>query len=200
MAPKDKDVFAIYLGYQEQNAGRESVIIHNNTFSFTGKTPYMVVYANRWGDITLTNNRFRNPWMLLKCNKRNGTILIRDNELIIDDVHSNGNESIIWISGDNKQPVIIKDNLFSFLNSEFGILVNGSNYKFVGNRVSLVGSSLQSLLRGSETDIEVRENSFSIDDGTRLLRGSIIGEKESSKIIVKDNSFDNRRINLLIKK
>ena len=200
ISPKEKETYAIYLGYQEQNGGRESVIIQNNTFSFSGKTPYMVVYANRWGDITLSNNILRNPWMLLKCNKRNGSILIQNNEVMIDNVHGNGNESFILISRDNGQPVIIKDNLFTFYNSKSGILVNGSNYRFIGNRVTLTKSSFQSLLRGAETDIEAKGNSFSIDNSTRLLRGSIVGEKESSRIKLKDNRFEKRKMNLLMKK
>ena len=138
--------------------------------------------------------------MLLKCNKRNGSILIQNNEVMIDNVHGNGNESFILISGDNGQPVIIKDNLFTFYNSKSGILVNGSNYRFIGNRVTLTKSSFQSLLRGAETDIEAKGNSFSIDNSTRLLRGSIVGEKESSRIKLKDNRFEKRKMNLLMKK
>lgn len=186
-APSKKDKYSIYLGYREENEGCESVVIHDNTFSFVGEANYTVIYANRWGDLTLTNNEFINPTRLLRCNKRTGSVTIKKNVVRINDVKEEAEDNFIGIYGSEKYPAEIVDNEFVVNNSQIGTFVLGSNYSFIGNKIVLNNSSLQALLRGKNTNMEIVDNSISIDEKTKICQEAIVGEKASSKIVVKGN-------------
>ena len=190
--PRENNAYAIYLGHREKNGDCESVIIRNNTFSFTGKANYMAIYANKRGDIILENNTFNNSTVLLKCDKRQGTVIIQGNVVSMDHVQGRPKDNIILVSGDNGRPVIICDNEITISHSVTGNLINGSNYCFNNNRVILHNSSIQALLRGAETRIEAKKNSFSIEEDVRLSKNAVVGERESSMIKIEDNRFEER--------
>lgn len=184
---KDKYVFAIYLGHYDNVI--ESVIIRNNTFYFNGKTNYMAVYANQWEDLSLTGNVFNNLTKLLKCNNRNGRVVIKDNTFTIEAVKGSSEDCFIEIKGNGKYQAVIESNKFVFNNSTLGILLRGSNFRFGENQVLLNKSSLQALLHGSNTEIEVVNNTFTIDQSTVIRRKALIGVKETPNTIINGNVF-----------
>ena len=197
---KEKYAFAIYLGHREKEGVDESVIIHNNSFSFTGRANYMAVFANRWGDVVLSNNTFQNPTVLIKYDKRFGTATIQGNHITLDNVKGKPQDAVIMVSGDNGQQVAVINNAFSITNSVTGKLVNGSNYCFYDNIITLKNSTLQALLRGADSRIEVLNNSFSIDNVTTISNNAVVGEVESSKTWVENNVIIGRQIDQQLKK
>lgn len=190
--PSEKTKYSIYLGYHKENEGRESVVIHDNTFSFMEEVNYTAIYANRWGDLTLTNNEFNNPTKLLKCNKRAGAVTINNNIIRVDRIKEESKDTFISIYGTERHPAEINNNEFFITNSQIGTFVMGSNYSFKGNKMVLNNTSLQVLLRGKNTPIEVVDNTISIDEKTKIFQEAIVGEKASSKIVVKGNLVTGR--------
>jgi hypothetical protein len=197
--PSEKTKYSIYLGYQEENEGRESVVINDNTFSFMEEVNYTAIYANRWGNLTLTNNEFNNPTKLLRCNKRQGVVTINNNIIRVDKIKEQFEDNFIGIYGSELYPAEINNNEFFVTNSKIGTFILGSNYSFNGNKIVLNKTSLEALLRGKNTHMEVVDNTISIDKKTKICQEAIVGEKASSKIVVKDNLITDRCIREFLK-
>lgn len=159
--------YAIYLGYHGQDVGKGSVLITHNTFSFIREQNYMAVYANRWGDLTFSNNTLINPAVLLKCNKRNGTVVIQGNVIRIE---NGSNVNLIMLTGDSGCPAIINNNDFLLTNSSINNLVNGTNYQFIGNQVLLKQSSFKLMFRGCDTPNVTSVNDIVIDGSSSVIK------------------------------
>lgn len=170
---RNKDAFAIYLGHRIQDDISESVEIRDNTFSFTGKSNYMVVYANQWGDVTVSNNSIYNPTKLIKCNKRNGRVIIKDNAITIDNVHGFSDDNFIEIKGECKYKADISNNIIIISNSTMGNIVNAVNYRFCNNQIKATGSSLQTILKGKQTNYSAVNNNISLDKRTTIIKEQV---------------------------
>lgn len=197
--PSKKSYYSIYLGYSEENEGCESVVIHDNTFSFKEEANYTVIYANKWGDLTLTNNEFINPTRLLRFNKRAGAVAIKNNVIRINKIKAEAGDDFIGIYGSEKHHAEIVNNEFFVTNSQIGTFVLGSNYSFKGNKIVLNNSSLQALLRGKNTSMEIVDNRISIDGKTKIRQEAVVGEKAASKIVVKRNLITGRSLRDFLK-
>lgn len=169
-SPQDNYSYAIYLGHKDNDNIKESAIIRNNTFFFTEKNNYMAVYANRWGDLIMTDNTFNNPTKLLKCNNRDGEVLIKNNTITLNRIQGSNVDNFIEITGSSKYPAIISNNIITLTNSSSGRLVKGSNYCFYSNTVSLKNTKLQTLLQGNDTDLKDGNNSISIDKTSKVTK------------------------------
>lgn len=197
---REKYAFGIYLGHRDQERTKESVIIRNNTFSFTGKSNYMAIYAYKWGNIILENNIFLNPTVLIKYDKRYGEAIIRGNSVTLQNVKGNSKDCFIMFSGGNGQQVSIINNEFLLSNSFTGKFVQGSNYCFNDNIITMRNSSMEAMLRGTDTRIEAINNSFLIDENSKISNGAIVAEPESQKIRVENNTVKEGRLNNLLRK
>ena len=127
----------------------------------------MVIYANRWGDISLTNNIFHNPKVLIKCNNREGSIHIQHNQIVIDGIY-NKSDGFMMLTGKEGGYVSICHNEITIGNSILGFMVKGSNIDFMENRVKLINVSMQSLYMSSEDKTKVCNNHISIDKDSRI--------------------------------
>ena len=166
---QDNCSYAIYLGHHDDSI-KESVIIKDNTFCFSEENKYMAVYANKWGDLALTGNRFFNPTKLLKCNNREGVIQVNNNIITLNRVQGSSVDNFIELSGPESPQAIISNNDISLTNSSSGRLVKGSNYCFYSNNVILKNSTLKTLLQGNGTDLKNGNNSISIDNSSKITK------------------------------
>lgn len=192
--PIEGDSYCIYLGHHTQDSGKESIVIQHNYFSFTGKSGYMAVYANSWGSMILEGNTFLNPNKLLKCNKREGNVYVKDNIVVLDEVLGKEEDIFISLSYGDGFVADINNNDFSITSTKTGLLVSGSSYRFVNNSLNLNKSSMNSLLRGNNTQITAIGNSLSIDNESTIRREGIVGELLTEKLEIRDNTFHNRKI------
>lgn len=166
----DNCSYAIYLGPCNNDSIKKSVIIKDNTFCFPEENNFMAVYANKWGDLALTGNRFINPTKLLKCNNREGMILVKNNIITLNSVRGSDVDNFIELSGSESPQAIISNNVISLTNSSSGRLVKGSNYCFYSNNVTLNNSTLKTLLQGNDTDLKDGNNMISIDNSSKIKK------------------------------
>lgn len=188
-APGENIAYAIYLGHHNENSGNEIAWISNNSFSFPHTSNYMAVYANRWGNLYVVKNNIKNPQRILKVNNREGELIIKNNVIYADGLGANTSNVFIEISSGGAIPAQISDNEFGIKNVVLGKLVQGSNYVFDNNKVNLVNVNMQSFLGGSGTNIKAVNNTIEIDKESTIIKRVLIGEKSSSKIIIKGNTI-----------
>lgn len=192
--PSEDIAYAIYLGHHNENSGNESARISNNIFSFDSMSNYMAIYANRRGNCSIENNTFYYPQKLLKNNNREGYLNFKNNRVLIENQQGKTNDNLIEIASSGGNIAIVDGNEFNIINSVTGKLVNGSNYQFNNNKMSIVNSTLQSILKGAETMIEVKDNEFSISEESIIIRNVIVDENNSSSIIVDGNRVMGRKL------
>lgn len=188
----DNEAYAIYLAHHDANSGSEEATIRNNTFSFPRGSNYMAVYANRRGDLSIDDNTFENPRKLIKNNNREGCMIIKNNNIIVENQNGKATDNFIEIGAGESKPARICDNEFIVKDAILGVLVRGLNYSFSGNTIRLQNASIQTFLRGENTTIEAVNNTISIDNKTVITKGVIVGETASSKIKTKDNTIKGR--------
>lgn len=186
--------YAVYLGHHVENDGEESAKISNNTFSFPSTSNYMAIYANRRGNCTIENNTFQNPQKLLKNNNREGNLIFQNNRVFFENQQGQTNDNLIEITSAGGTFAIVERNEFIIINSVTGKIVNGSNYQFNNNKMNVVNSTLQSILKGSETMIEAKDNEISISEDSNIDRNVIVDEVGSSLIIVDGNRVLGREL------
>lgn len=178
---KEDIAYAIYLGHRDNVICKESVVINNNLFSFGGNDNYMAVYANRWGDITLSSNVFNNPKVLIKCNNRAGSVYIHNNQIVLDGIY-NKSDSFMLLTGKKGGSITISHNEITLGNSIVGYLVKGSNCDFRENKVKLINVSMQSLFLSAEDKMKVTNNFFSIDKDSRISKSLSVVDMVSNDI------------------
>lgn len=167
---QDNGSYAIYLGHHDSIGIKESVIIKDNTFRFPETNNYTVVYANKWGDLSLMGNSFYNPTRLLKCNKREGTIIVNNNIITLNRIKVSGVDNFIELSESINPQAIISNNVITLTNTTLGRLVKGSNYCFNSNNVTLKKTTLKTLLQGNDADLKNGNNAISIDNSSKVAR------------------------------
>ena len=186
--------YAIYLSHHDEDKGHERVMISDNVFSFTGTDNYMAVYANRRGDLSIQNNTFINPSKLLKCNKREGNLVVNHNTISMERVNGELSYNFIEISGDQNNNAEICHNSISLVNSTLGSIVTGTNYLFNNNCLTIQKSFMQTILRGDNTEIETCNNTVTISDDSHFIKDAFVGQLESGKVISRNNSFQGKTI------
>jgi hypothetical protein len=181
--------YAIYLGHRNENSVNEEAIISNNTFSFHSMSNYMAIYANRWGSLYVEKNIINNSQRFLKCNNREGELIVKNNVINVNRLRANTSNAFIEISSGGAIPARISDNEFWMKNVVIGKLVKGSNYVFDNNKINLQNVNMHSFLSGSDTNIKAVNNTIEIDKKSTITKRVLVGEKSSSKIVIKNNSI-----------
>ena len=197
-SPGESIAYAIYLGHHEENKGRENARIFNNTISFMPSSNYLAIYANRWGNLYIEDNIIINPQKLLKSNNREGELIIKNNEITADRLRANTSNVFIEISSGGLIPAQISDNQFRMSNVVIGKLVQGSNYIFKVNTVTLRNVNIQSFLSGIDTSIEAVNNTFEIDEQSTITKQVLVGEKSSSKIRIANNKISGAALSTVL--
>ncbi len=187
----DQTQYAIYLGHRDLLNVAESVIIRDNSFAFSNISFSLAIYANQWGDLTITNNQFFNPSKILKSNKRKGQLIFEDNMVLLDGLKNRNGGYLIELTGKCNYTALIRKNAFRINNSSLTGLMTGGNYCFSNNSVSVKGSSLNSLFQGADI-IEIKKNKLEISETSQLGKDFIIGRNNASDIVVEDNEIIGR--------